>query len=222
MSTEVVVVSVGTDHHPFDRLVGWSAKWALDHPECKVIIQRGTSAKPLDVESHELIPHDELRELFRGATVVVSHGGPSTLMDARMSGRFPIVTPRNPKLGEHVDDHQMRFAEHMGRHGMARPAYTEAEFRAALADVLADPDAYTVPFEDPTMSSGVVRFGEVVDELLGIQTPLHLYELGGADERQRADRRDAERRNEARRIQARREDEQRRSGDVSGDGQDNR
>ncbi len=218
MSTEVVIISVGTDHHPFARLVGWSTKWALDHPECKVIIQRGTSAKPADVESHELIPHDELRELFCGATAVVSHGGPSTLMDARMSGRFPIVVPRNPKLDEHLDDHQMRFAEHMARHGMARLAHTEAEFRAALADVLADPDAYTVPFQDMTMSSRVVRFGEVVDELLGIQTPLRLYDLGGTDERQTVDRRDAERRNEARRIQARREDEQRRSGDVPGRG----
>lgn len=173
----VIVVSVGTDHHPFARLVGWSARWAVDHPECKVIIQRGTTPAPAGVESHELIPHDELRRLFRSARAVVSHGGPSTLMDARMAGRYPIVVPRDPKLGEHVDDHQLRFAEHMGRHHMAYPVNNEEAFRLALDDALADPEAFSVAIEETALSTGVVRFGELVDDLLGIVTTLRLDEF---------------------------------------------
>ena len=170
MSTEVVVISVGTDHHPFDRLVGWSAAWALAHPECKVIIQRGTSAKPADVESHELIPHDELRELFRGATAVVSHGGPSTLMDARMLGRFPIVVPRNPKLGEHVDDHQMRFARHLDRHGLATLAADEADLHQLLDRAVENPEIYRLELGPEKLSSGVLRFATLVDHLLQVRS----------------------------------------------------
>lgn len=172
-------MSVGTDVHPFDRLVDWSARWASEHPEHKVVIQRGTSSPPQGVESHDLIPHHELRALFRSSTVVVSHGGPSTLMDARMAGRLPIVVPRDPALGEHVDDHQLRFAEHLHRHGLARRARTESEFRAAVSDALNDPVGVVNPSER-VVSSGVLRFGEVIDGLLGITTPLRLCELDDA------------------------------------------
>ncbi len=191
--SDLVVISVGTDVHPFDRLVGWAAAWAAQNPECKVVLQRGTAKAPDDVESHELIPHDELRDLFRNATAVVSHGGPSTVMDARMSGRFPIVVPRDPKLGEHVDDHQLRFAAHLAEHGLARLATTEAEFVSLLEETLEDPEPFTIPVEETVTSAGVVRFGEVVDELLGIETTLRIYELDGVDERQ-GDRRRTDRR----------------------------
>jgi UDP-N-acetylglucosamine transferase subunit ALG13 len=176
---ELVVVSVGTDVHPFDRLIDWSARWAAEHPEHKVVIQRGTSAVPLGVESHALIPHDELRVLFRSSTAVVSHGGPSTLMDARLAGRLPIVVPRDPSLGEHIDDHQLRFAEHMHRHGLARRAITESEFRAALGEALNHPTEVPAPAER-TMPTGVRRFGEMIDGLLGITTELRLCELDDA------------------------------------------
>ena len=33
MTAELVVVSVGTDHHPFDRLVEWVDRWAGEHPD---------------------------------------------------------------------------------------------------------------------------------------------------------------------------------------------
>lgn len=190
---DLIVISVGTDVHPFDRLVNWATSWAGEHPECKVVIQRGTADRPEGVESHELVPHDELRDLFRTATAVVSHGGPSTVMDARMAGRLPIVVPRDPKLGEHVDDHQMRFARHLAEHGIARLAVTEGEFTTALDDALAHPDAFTIPVSETVTSAGVVRFGEVVDELLGIETTLRIFEIDAVDERQ-GERRQSDRR----------------------------
>lgn len=174
---ELVVVSVGTDHHPFERLAQWTANWATTRSTAKVVLQRGSAGAPAGLESHELIPHDELRALFRSAHAVVSHGGPSTVMDARMAGKLPIVVPRDPSLGEHVDDHQLRFAEHLSVHGLARLVKTEAEFVTALNEVLADPNAYSIAAVDVAASAGVVRFGEVVDELLGIETTLTADQL---------------------------------------------
>lgn len=175
---ELVVVSVGTDHHPFDRLVRWTTAWAANRPTAKVVLQRGSAPAPSGIESHDLIPHDELRTLFSAADAVVSHGGPSTVMDARMAGKFPIVVPRDPELGEHVDDHQLRFAKHLAHHGLARLVVSEDEFVEALHEVLADPESYTIPrSSEGGASAGVVRFGEVLDDLLGVKTPLRMEEL---------------------------------------------
>ena len=82
----LVVVSVGTDHHRFDRLVTWIERWSRPIPGVRVIVQRGTAEPLSGLESHAVIPHDELCELFADATVVVTHGGPSTVMDARAAG----------------------------------------------------------------------------------------------------------------------------------------
>ncbi len=168
----LVMVSVGTDHHPFDRLVSWMDDWALSHPQFEVVIQRGTASAPLHADSMELLAHDELRRLFSKASAVVSHGGPSTVMDARMAGRLPIVVPRDPARGEHVDDHQIRFTRHLGRHGLAVPATSFDVLGSALLEHLAAPEAFEVEISATGPAGGVVRFGELLDSLLGTSTPL--------------------------------------------------
>ena len=166
-----VIVAVGTDHHPFDRLVGWVDRWAERNPGAAVLVQRGTSAPTVHCPSVELLPHPELCERFARAAAVVSHGGPSTVMDARMGGRMPIVVARDPAIGEHVDGHQLRFAEHLRRHELARVADDEAALHDLLDEAIVDPDRFLVPL-DRAASGGVVGFGRVVDRLLGTTTPL--------------------------------------------------
>lgn len=161
-----VVVSVGTDHHRFDRLIGWMDEWRDANPGVTVLIQRGTSAPSRLGGCHELIPHAELLARFAAATAVVSHGGPSTVMDARMSGRFPIVMARNPVHEEHVDDHQMRFADHLRKHGVADVVDTKEDLFDALDRALTNPSAYTVPISDDA-AEGIHEFGRLVDGLMG-------------------------------------------------------
>ena len=40
----LILVLVGTDHHPFDRLVRWADRWAGAH-EARVVIQHGTARR---------------------------------------------------------------------------------------------------------------------------------------------------------------------------------
>lgn len=167
-----VVVAVGTDHHPFDRLVRWIDEWAVRRPDVSVFVQRGTSVSPQRLDSVEIAGHGELLRRFASAEIVVSHAGPSTVMDARKSGRLPIVVPRDPERGEHVDGHQMRFAEHLSLHGLARVAGSEFEFRQLLDAALEDPAAYQIDEPTEASPSGVIRFGAVVDRLLGVTTPI--------------------------------------------------
>lgn len=168
----LVVVSVGTDHHRFDRLVQWTEEFAATRSDAVFIVQRGTSRTPKGVTSQELIPHKDIQEMFRRAAVVVSHGGPSTVMDARAQGRLPVVVARNPEFGEHVDGHQMRFAAHLAANGIAKVANTETEFVTLLTEALEDPKEFAIELADVSVPPGVVRMGQVLDGLLGVTTPL--------------------------------------------------
>lgn len=173
---QLIIVSVGTDHHRFDRLVRWTDDYmrarSAAHPELRILVQRGTSAPPRRVESEELIPHDQICQLFSEAVAVVSHGGPSTVMDARRAGRLPIVVPRDPDLAEHIDGHQLRFAKHLAQNNMAIVATDQPAFFAALDAALADPSSVAIEPSQDAIPEGVVQFGQVLDGLLGVRTPL--------------------------------------------------
>ncbi len=110
MTRRTVTVLVGTDHHAFDRLVSWADRWAAAHPEDDVLVQHGASGAPTTAQGRDIMPPAELRDRCARSDIVVTHGGPGTIMDARAAGHRPIVLPREPARGEHVDDHQLRFS----------------------------------------------------------------------------------------------------------------
>jgi len=161
-----VLVSVGTDVHHFDRLVGWADRWAQDHPDDVVMVQHGTSAPPTAAEGAELFGRAEMLERLECSDVVILSCGPGAVMDARGRGRFPIVVPRRPDLGEHVDGHQLVFARHLEQHGMASVAENESTFRNLLDQARREPDSFTVA-ADASEPSGVKRLGSLIDDLLG-------------------------------------------------------
>lgn len=134
--TRLVLALVGTDHHPFDRLVDLMDAAAVRHPEHRFVVQHGATRSPLVAEGRDYLPHDELLELFEQADVVVCHGGPATIMDARSRGHAPICVPRDPARGEHVDGHQQAFARQAGRSGLVRLTETVEELEDALVDGL--------------------------------------------------------------------------------------
>ncbi|MEJ7584573.1 MAG: glycosyltransferase [Acidimicrobiales bacterium] len=112
-----VLVSLGTDHHRFDRLVDWVDHWVAAHPgRARCMAQVGTSKPSATGVTHALLSPADLAAEMAAANAVVCHGGPGTIMDARRAGVEPIVVPRSGRLGEHVDDHQERFARWMAAH----------------------------------------------------------------------------------------------------------
>lgn len=110
MTAYDVVVVVGTDHHRYERAVEWADGWARRDPSRSVFIQYGSSTSPRHAEGQDFLSPEELSQRMAGAKVLITHGGPGTISAARAAGHRPIVIARNPEHGEHVDDHQMRFA----------------------------------------------------------------------------------------------------------------
>lgn len=102
------------------------------------------------------------------ATVVVSHGGPSTVMDVRSRGCLPIVVGRNPAFGEHVDEHQMRFADHLDRHDMALCVTDQNSLHEQIDRGLADPASLQLRVDGDTVPSGVKAFAAHMNTLLNI------------------------------------------------------
>ncbi|MEN0063514.1 MAG: glycosyltransferase [Myxococcota bacterium] len=104
----MIFVACGTHHQPFDRLVV-AANAAGQHET--VVLQRGASRQPAPAcEVHDEVSPERFAMWLREARIVVLHGGSSSFLEARKVGRTPIIVPRRPEFGEHVDDHQVRFA----------------------------------------------------------------------------------------------------------------
>jgi UDP-N-acetylglucosamine transferase subunit ALG13 len=166
--SSLVFVSVGTDHHPFDRLVGWVDAWLPEGVQC--VVQYGTSAPPRRAEGVAYLEHGALTALLDEAAVVVCHGGPTTITESRRHGRRPIVVPRCPSLGEHVDDHQQRFCARMDAKGLISAATDEDTFRLLLDRATDSPSAFAVEADSGDIASSVARFGDLVADLLGRRT----------------------------------------------------
>jgi UDP-N-acetylglucosamine transferase subunit ALG13 len=165
----LVLVSVGTDVHPFDRLVSWVDAWATRHPSVDVFQQIGNSSAPRHTPSARLVPLDELQALMARATVVIAHGGPATIADARRAGRHPVVMPRNPAHGEHVDGHQQRYAAHVAATGRAFVAQERRDLYAHLDRALAEPHLYRCTSDEVALEATIERFGHLVAQLAPVR-----------------------------------------------------
>ena len=173
----LVFVTVGTDHHPFDRLCGWSDAWVADgrHPEVPWFVQSGTSAPPAAAPFADYIRYDEMCDYMLRAVAVVCHGGPATIMDARRLGRVPIVVPRSADLGEHVDNHQQRFARRMAEMGEIHLAASQDELFELLGRAVADPSAFELALCADQIAAAVRRFEELVAGLVVPKRKLNGY-----------------------------------------------
>jgi UDP-N-acetylglucosamine transferase subunit ALG13 len=165
-SKPLVLALVGTDHHPFDRLVGWVDAWAAGARDARVVVQHGSARPPAHAEGVRVLPPDELSDLLSRATAVVCHGGPGTIAAVRAAGLLPIVVARDPSLGEHVDDHQMRFVRAADRAGEIRAVASDAALGAALDAAVAEPETLRIAPGTRDVAVTVERFGRLVDDLV--------------------------------------------------------
>jgi UDP-N-acetylglucosamine transferase subunit ALG13 len=165
----LLLVTVGTDHHPFDRLVGWAGAWLAANPgRLRCLMQTGTSSPPVGpVDWRPYLEYDALQAAMASAAAVVCHGGPGTILGARHMGAVPIVVPRQHRLGEHVDDHQVAFSRRLAAGGGdIHLAETEPELHRLLDRVTAEPAAFRAGAGDRATAAAVRAFGRLVDGLV--------------------------------------------------------
>ncbi|SCE68666.1 UDP-N-acetylglucosamine transferase subunit ALG13 [Micromonospora coriariae] len=165
-----LLIAVGTDKHPFHRLVDWLAQWhAQAGDQVGLTVQHGHTPAPQVPGAVPFLGHDALQRAMADADLVVCHGGPATILEARRHGHLPIVVPRDPARGEHVDDHQQLFARRLGAAGLVALCETREALHDALAAGLADPSRYAVtadPGAHEARRAAVARVGQIVEDLV--------------------------------------------------------
>lgn len=109
----MIFVTVGTHEQPFNRLIR-EVDRLVETGVIKddVFIQTGYSTyEPKFCKWSSLISFDKMNELMETSDIIITHGGPATFMGAIANGKKPIVVPRQEKYDEHVNDHQVDFAQ---------------------------------------------------------------------------------------------------------------
>jgi UDP-N-acetylglucosamine--N-acetylmuramyl-(pentapeptide) pyrophosphoryl-undecaprenol N-acetylglucosamine transferase len=140
----VILVTVGTNEAPFDRLLRAVALLGDAEP---VLVQYGASAvRPPNATCVAYLPFDELVDTARQARTVVTHAGVGSVLTSLAAGKRPVVLPRLRRYGEAVDDHQVELAERLSRDGLVELIRGPGELSAAVgrageagAEVTADP-----------------------------------------------------------------------------------
>lgn len=113
----MIFVTVGTHEQPFNRLVKKIDDLVADGTiKEKVVIQAGFSTyQPVHCDNHKMMSFEEMQNTLKEARIVITHGGPSSFIEALQFGKVPIVVPRQEKYHEHVNNHQVDFTELIDR-----------------------------------------------------------------------------------------------------------
>jgi UDP-N-acetylglucosamine transferase subunit ALG13 len=152
-----VVVTVGTNEAPFDRLVA-AVGSLVGEP---VVVQHGASAvRPARARCFDYLPHDELDRLVGSARVVVCHAGIGSVALALAHGKRPVVVPRLRRFREAVDDHQLFFARKLEATGLV----TVVEDVEQLSRVVAGHDHAATLEPGPDLTAAI---RSALDELIG-------------------------------------------------------
>lgn len=164
MSRPLVAVFVGTDHHRFDRLLDWVTLLSAEG-SFRFWVQHGFTPLPPGIDGEGVVGLDRMLGILRDADAVVTHGGPGSIIDARQAGHRPVVVPRDPRLGEHVDGHQQRFVRRLAATGTIVAADDLPGLRSALGSVVttATPRDGTAELGDPGV---VARFETLLEHLV--------------------------------------------------------
>jgi UDP-N-acetylglucosamine transferase subunit ALG13 len=169
-----VVVSVGTDSHPFDRLIRAVEGWIDTRSDCRPVdlwVQHGHSGAPTRGTAVSTVGRQELFDRFVTADVLVTQVGPGTILDANALGRRPIVVPRRHHLGEHVDDHQVTFGRFMHEQGGALLAMETHDIHVLMTRMAENRSIGTIPERARSTAETALRLEREVADAVATERP---------------------------------------------------
>jgi UDP-N-acetylglucosamine transferase subunit ALG13 len=128
----VILVTVGTNEAPFDRLLRAVETLSTDE---EIVVQHGSSAVvPANAaRTYEFLLFDDLVGEMRASRVVVTHAGIGSIMTALSCGRRPVVAARLVAHREAVDDHQLPVARRLEEAGLVTLVEDLSQLGEAIA-----------------------------------------------------------------------------------------
>lgn len=130
-------VTVGNHNDPFVRPLQWAddlvGRGVVEPP---VLLQRGhTPFTAAHCDVVDFLPVERFWNIVRESRIIVTHGGNGSVVAALKSGRVPIVVPRERAYGEHLNDHQVRFAQALEAQGLVRVARAKDAFERHVVEL---------------------------------------------------------------------------------------
>ncbi|MFB9989750.1 PssE/Cps14G family polysaccharide biosynthesis glycosyltransferase [Bacillus benzoevorans] len=104
---------LGTHELPFDRLLKEIDKLILAGKiQEEVLVQAGhTKYRSERMKYFDFTTYEHMAELYRDASVIITHGGTGSITMGMKMGKKVIAVPRLVKYGEHNDDHQLEIVK---------------------------------------------------------------------------------------------------------------
>jgi beta-1,4-N-acetylglucosaminyltransferase len=114
----LILVTVGTHHEGFNRLVEAADQLAAAIDE-RVVIQRGSSTSvPQHAEQFQFAPGAEMAQLTQDARVIITHAASGSSLLGLQHGKPLVLVPRLRRYHEHMDDHQQELARGLSERGL--------------------------------------------------------------------------------------------------------
>jgi UDP-N-acetylglucosamine transferase subunit ALG13 len=168
----VITVITGTEKFSFHRMIeeidAIARKTELAE---EFFLQIGASKyEPSSCEWVRFVQFREMVKRIQDSEVVISHAGAGSTLLCLQQGKRPIVMPRQKKFDEHVDDHQVLFAQKLADRGLVRLVLDEVELNEAVREEL----------ENPARVAERAASGEVVAFLEGVMSDIERQRRPGA------------------------------------------
>lgn len=133
----MIFVTLGTDQHPFSRLMDWIRDAAVSEllgPE-EFLVQHGYT-QPFEspkVRFEKFLSYEQMGLAMDKARLVVTHPS-TTAFEAIGRGKVPLVVSRRKAYGEAVDDHQEEFVRECSEVMPFNVVQSYEEFAVALTE----------------------------------------------------------------------------------------
>ncbi len=109
----MIFVTIGTHPDQFDRLIKRIDEIAPKIKE-EIIVQTGfTKYRPKNVKYFDFT--DNIDDYYKKARVVIAQSATSLIEFILKYGKPVITVPREAKYKEHINDHQVEFAEYFAK-----------------------------------------------------------------------------------------------------------
>jgi len=130
-------VSIGNAHQPFERLLEAVRRVAARLPQ-PVFVQHGYT--PFDDPVCTRVPFLSMEEFVQrvhDAELLIMHAGAGSVIHAAGAGKIPVIMPRHAAYGEHVNDHQVEFAQALAAAGKAVVVENPDDLERAVEEAMA-------------------------------------------------------------------------------------
>jgi UDP-N-acetylglucosamine transferase subunit ALG13 len=155
----LIFITVGTQKFQFNRLLKEIDELCSTGViQEKVIAQVGYSTYvPTHFEVYKLLRPEEMDKYVEKASLLISHGGTSSIFNGLKKKKKVIVIPRLKKYDEHVDDHQIEICDVLDKKGYVSVIWDIKRLGEGISNIHSE-TFNTYSFSEGELVNDIIKF----------------------------------------------------------------